>query len=155
MLAVRAPRRRRRLAPIRLAVACSTLLAAATLVAPAAHAAPADDIRINEVVTTGGVADSIELFNKGTAAVDISGWVLKDDDASHTFKVPAGTSLAPGAARAFAVDTAFGLGASDKARLYLPGGSTLVDSYTWSAHSAPSWSRCPDGTGALDRKSVV
>ncbi|WP_399468290.1 lamin tail domain-containing protein [Streptomyces venezuelae] len=155
MLAVRAPRRRRRLDPIRLAVACSTLLAAATLVAPAAHAAPADDIRINEVVTTGSVADSIELFNKGTAAVDISGWVLKDDDASHTFKVPAGTSLAPGAARAFAVDTAFGLGASDKARLYLPGGSTLVDSYTWSAHSAPSWSRCPDGTGAFKKAALT
>ncbi|MCX5232021.1 lamin tail domain-containing protein [Streptomyces sp. NBC_00233] len=156
MLEVRAPRGRRRLAPIRLAVvAGATLLAAATLAVPAAQAAPADDIRINEVVTTGSVDDSIELFNKGAAAVDISGWVLKDDDASHTFTVPAGTTLAPGAARAFAVAAAFGLGSSDKARLYLPGGSTLVDSFTWSAHSAPSWSRCPDGTGAFGKAALT
>ncbi|MFE5658942.1 lamin tail domain-containing protein [Streptomyces sp. NPDC056517] len=156
MLEVRALRGRRRLAPIRLAVvAGATLLAAATLAAPAAHAAPADDIRINEVVTTGSVDDSIELFNKGAAAVDISGWVLKDDDTSHTFTVPAGATLAPGAARAFAVAAAFGLGSSDKARLYLPGGSTLVDSFGWSAHSAPSWSRCPDGTGAFGKAAVT
>ncbi|WP_030319553.1 lamin tail domain-containing protein [Streptomyces flavochromogenes] len=155
MLEVRAPRGRRRPAPIRLAVAGATLLAAATLAAPTAHAAPADDIRINEVVTTGSVDDSIELFNKGTAAVDISGWILKDDDASHTYTVPAGTTLAPGTARAFAVAAAFGLGSSDKARLYLPGGSTLVDSYGWSAHSAPSWSRCPDGTGAFKKAPLT
>ncbi|MFB7410060.1 lamin tail domain-containing protein [Streptomyces sp. NPDC056202] len=153
---VRAPRGRRRLAPLRLAVAAATtLLAAATLAAPAAHAAPADDVRINEVVTTGSVDDSIELYNKGAAAVDISGWVLKDDDASHSFTVPAGTTLAPGAARAFAVAAAFGLGSSDKARLYLPGGSTLVDSFTWTAHSAPSWSRCPDGTGAFGKAALT
>ncbi|MEU9703878.1 lamin tail domain-containing protein [Streptomyces sp. NPDC047981] len=116
---------------------------------PAAHAAPADDIRINEVVTTGSVDDSIELFNKGAAPVDISGWILKDDNKSSKFTVPAGTTLAPGAVRAFDVHAAFGLGSSDKARLYLPGGGTLVDEYGWSAHSAPSWSRCPDGTGAF------
>nr|WP_055601862.1 lamin tail domain-containing protein [Streptomyces aureus] len=140
---------------MRLAVAGATLLASAALAAPAAHAAPADDIRINEVVTTGGVDDSIELFNKGAAAVDISGWILKDDDASHTYTVPGGTTLAPGAARAFAVAAAFGLGSSDKARLYLPGGSTLVDSFGWSAHSAPSWSRCPDGTGAFGTAALT
>ncbi|TXS26446.1 hypothetical protein EAO70_02955, partial [Streptomyces sp. adm13(2018)] len=150
----RAPRSRR-LLPIRLAVAGATLLAAASLVTPTAHAAPADDIRINEVVTTGGVDDSIELYNKGAAAVDLSGWVLKDDDASHTFTVPAGTTLAPGAARAFTVASSFGLGSSDKARLYLPGGSTLVDSFTWTAHSAPSWSRCPDGTGAFKKAALT
>ncbi|MYS08334.1 hypothetical protein GTW71_18255, partial [Streptomyces sp. SID6041] len=113
----RAPRSRR-LLPIRLAVAGATLLGAASLVTPTAHAAPADDIRINEVVTTGAVDDSIELYNKGAAAVDLSGWVLKDDDdASHTFTVPAGTTLAPGTARAFTVASSFGLGSSDKARL--------------------------------------
>ncbi|WSV43876.1 lamin tail domain-containing protein [Streptomyces sp. NBC_01077] len=140
---------------MRLAVAGATLLAAATLAAPAAHAAPVDDIRINEVVTTGSVDDSIELFNKGAAAVDISGWVLKDDDSSHTFTVPAGATLAPGTARAFDVAAAFGLGSSDKARLYLPGGSTLVDSFSWSAHSAPSWSRCPDGTGSFGKAALT
>ncbi|MFF9011839.1 lamin tail domain-containing protein [Streptomyces sp. NPDC014870] len=142
-------------APLRLAVACATLAAAATLAAPVAHAAPADDIRINEVVTTGSVDDSVELFNKGAAPVDISGWILKDDNKSSKFTVPAGTTLAPGAARAFDVHAAFGLGSSDKARLYLPDGGTLVDEYGWSAHSAPSWSRCPDGTGAFAKAPLT
>ncbi|WP_370416946.1 lamin tail domain-containing protein [Streptomyces fradiae] len=125
------------------------MAAAAALLTPMAQAAPADDIRINEVVTTGGVDDSVELFNKGTATVDISGWILKDDNNSSKFTVPSGTTLAPGAVRAFDVSGSFGLGSGDKARLYLPGGSTLVDSFSWSSHSAPSWSRCPDGTGAF------
>ncbi|MER5966094.1 lamin tail domain-containing protein [Streptomyces sp. NPDC002057] len=131
------------------------MAAAATLLAPVALAAPADDIRINEVVTTGSVDDSIELFNKGTATVDVSGWILKDDNNSSKFTVPAGTTLAPGAVRAFDVDAAFGLGSSDKARLYLPGGSTLVDSFGWTGHSAPSWSRCPDGTGAFGKAALT
>ena len=157
MLEVGAPQGRRRLAPLRLAVVGTTLAAAAaaTLFAPAAHAAPADDIRINEVVTTGSVDDSIELFNKGTATVDISGWILKDNNSSSKFTVAAGTTLAPGAVRAFDVDAAFGLGSSDKARLYLPDGSTLVDSFSWTSHSAPSWSRCPDGTGAFGSAALT
>ncbi|MEV7723687.1 lamin tail domain-containing protein [Streptomyces sp. NPDC087917] len=142
----RASRRRRTLA---LWLAVAPALAAATLTAAPAHAAPADDIRVNEVVTTGDVDDSIELYNKGAATVDISGWILKDDSNSSKYKIASGTTLAPGAFRAFDVHSSFGLGSADKARLYLPDGSTLVDSFTWSQHSAPSWSRCPDGTGAF------
>ncbi|MFI8823554.1 lamin tail domain-containing protein [Streptomyces sp. NPDC053431] len=157
---VRAPRGRRRLALLRrallrLTVAGSTTAALAAVLAPVAHAAPADDIRINEVVTTGGVNDSIELYNKGTAAVDISGWILRDDNNSSRFTVPSGTTLAAGAVRAFDVSASFGLGSGDKARLYLPGGSTLVDSFSWTSHSAPSWSRCPDGTGAFGQASLT
>ncbi|WSL43930.1 lamin tail domain-containing protein [Streptomyces sp. NBC_01268] len=160
MLEVRALGGRRRLAPSRpvrqrLAVAGSVMAAALAMTAPVAQAAPADDIRINEVVTTGSVNDSIELFNKGTAAVDVSGWILKDDNNSSKFTVPSGTTLAAGAVRAFDVSASFGLGSGDKARLYLPGGSTLVDSFTWSSHSAPSWSRCPDGTGAFGQASLT
>ncbi|MEU6476911.1 lamin tail domain-containing protein [Streptomyces sp. NPDC047017] len=146
------PRWRRRLA---LFCAAAPVLAAAVLAAPAAQAAPASDIRINEVVTTGDVDDSIELYNKGTAAVDVSGWVLKDDDDSSKYKIASGTTLAAGAFRAFDVHKAFGLGSSDKARLYLPDGTTAVDSFGWSSHSAPSWSRCPDGTGAFGAARVT
>ncbi|MFH8892299.1 lamin tail domain-containing protein [Streptomyces sp. NPDC017949] len=141
----RAPRRRRSPA-LWFAVAPAL---AATLTAAPAQASPADDIRINEVVTTGDVDDSIELYNKGSAAVDVSGWILKDDSSSSKYKIASGTTLAPGAFRSFDVHSSFGLGSADKARLYLPDGSTLVDGFTWSKHSAPSWSRCPDGTGAF------
>ncbi|MGW6412048.1 lamin tail domain-containing protein [Streptomyces vinaceus] len=155
MLEAGTSRGRPRPVPLHLALAGSTLAAAALLFAPAAYAAPADDIRINEVVTTGSVDDSIELFNKGTATVDISGWILKDDDNGSKFKIPSGTRLAPGTARAFDVDGEFGLGSADKARLYLPDGSTLVDSFGWSSHSGPSWSRCPDGTGAFGKAALT
>ncbi|BFV61060.1 hypothetical protein KCMC57_up61640 [Kitasatospora sp. CMC57] len=129
-------------------------LAAGTLTAGPAHAVPADDVRINEVVTTGDVNDSVELYNKGTGTVDVSGWILKDDSSSK-YKIASGTTLAPGAFKAFDVHGSFGLGSADKARLYLPDGSTLVDSFSWTSHSDPSWSRCADGTGAFKATTVT
>ncbi|MBM7774990.1 hypothetical protein JOD54_005194 [Actinokineospora baliensis] len=145
-----------RLRPRAIAVGLSpVVLGALVLGAPQAHAAPADDVRINEVVTTGGVNDSIELYNKGTTTADISGWVLKDDNNSSSFTIPAGTALAPGAARAFDVHDKFGLGSDDDARLYLANGTTLVDSVSWTSHSDPSWSRCADGTGALREAALT
>ncbi|WP_460072586.1 lamin tail domain-containing protein [Streptomyces sp. YKOK-I1] len=143
-----ASRTRRRPRVLALLLVAGSALAGAPTAAPA-HAAPADDIRINEVVTTGSVEDSIELYNKGTATVDLSGWILKDDQDSSSYKIASGTTLAAGAFRAFDVHAKFGLGSADKARLYPADGTTLVDSFSWSQHSDPSWSRCPDGTGAF------
>uniref|UniRef100_A0AAU3GME9 Lamin tail domain-containing protein n=1 Tax=Streptomyces sp. NBC_01401 TaxID=2903854 RepID=A0AAU3GME9_9ACTN len=132
------------------------LLAVGALSAvPVAHAAASGDIRINEVVTTGDVDDSIELFNKGTATIDVSGWILKDDDADHAYRIASGTTLTAGESRAFEVDDTFGLGSDDEARLYLADGETLVDSFSWSKHSDPSWSRCPDGTGDFRQATAV
>ncbi|MEU2503300.1 lamin tail domain-containing protein [Streptomyces sp. NPDC007863] len=142
-------RARRRRRDLTLALTAVPALVLGALTAAPAQAAPADDIRVNEVVTTGSVEDSIELYNKGTSTVDLSGWILKDDNNSSKYTIASGTTLAPGAFRAFDVHGRFGLGSGDKARLYLPDGSTLVDSHTWTSHSSPSWSRCPDGTGAF------
>ncbi|MER8070742.1 lamin tail domain-containing protein [Streptomyces sp. NPDC094034] len=147
--------RRRRRVPARFLVAAPLLAASALTGVPAAHAAAADDVRINEVVTTGDVNDSIELFNKGTATIDVSGWILRDSDKDHTYKIASGTTLAPGGYRAFDVSGAFGLGSDDQARLYLADGKTLADSFSWSKHSAPSWSRCPDGTGDFMQAATV
>ncbi|MEU7204165.1 lamin tail domain-containing protein [Streptomyces sp. NPDC045470] len=149
-----ASRTRRRHRALTLLLVTGSVLAGATAVPPA-HAAPAGDIRINEVVTTGSVEDSIELYNKGTATVDISGWVLKDDKDGSKYTIASGTELAAGAFRAFDVHGASGLGSDDRARLYLPDAKTLVDSFSWRRHSAPSWSRCPDGTGAFKAADVT
>ncbi|MFC8533343.1 lamin tail domain-containing protein [Streptomyces sp. NPDC057249] len=148
-------RRRRPRALARFLVAVPLLAAGALTGVPAAHAAAADEVRINEVVTTGDVDDSVELYNRGTAPVDVSGWVLKDDDKDHTYKIPSGTTLAPGGFRAFDVSGAFGLGSDDRARLYLADGRTQVDGFSWSEHADPSWSRCPDGTGAFGQADSV
>ncbi|WP_454321145.1 lamin tail domain-containing protein [Streptomyces phaeoluteigriseus] len=147
--------RHRRRTFARCIVAAPLLAAGALTGVPAAHAAAADDVRINEVVTTGAVNDSIELFNKGTVTIDVSGWILKDTDTDHTYKIASGTTLTPGAYRAFDVSGKFGLGSDDQARLYLADGKTLVDSFSWSNHSDPSWSRCPDGTGAFQQTATV
>ncbi|MFC1408143.1 lamin tail domain-containing protein [Streptacidiphilus sp. N1-12] len=107
-------------------------------------------VRINEVESSGGSpGDWIELVNTGTSAVDISQWVVKDNDDSHSYKIAKNTSLAAGAFLALDVESSFGLGSSDSARLFTSDGSTLVDSYTWTDHASTTYGRCPDGTGAF------
>lgn len=126
------------------------LLGGAVVLSPlnAAPAAAADtDVLVNEVITNDPVLpDSIELYNSGTEAVDLSGWVIKDDDDSRTDALPAGTILEPGAYLVLAKDAgfSFGLGNGDAARLYDEAG-TLISEYVFPSHSAPSWSRCPNG----------
>lgn len=128
----------------------AAVLAAAPLVAlgPAAQAADGPAVRINEVESSGGTpGDWVELVNTGTAPVDLSGWVVRDNDDTHVYTIAAGTTLGAGAFLPVDVESAFGLGAADSARLYLPDGATLVDSYSWTAHAATTYGRCPDGTG--------
>jgi hypothetical protein len=106
-------------------------------------------VRINEVESSDGApGDWAELYNGGPA-VDISGWVFKDNDNAHAYVIPPGTTLAAG--DHFVLEEAalgFGLDAMDSARLFDPQG-TLVDSYSWTSHAATTYGRCPNGTGAF------
>ncbi|HET7541329.1 MAG TPA: lamin tail domain-containing protein [Polyangiaceae bacterium] len=110
-------------------------------------------IKINEVESNGGVPDDwVELYNVGSAPINLAGYIFKDNDDTHSYVLPANTVVAPGAY--YVMDTGsagfnFGLGAADSARLYLPDGTTLVDSYTWTAHAATTYGRCPNGSGAF------
>jgi hypothetical protein len=110
-------------------------------------------IKINEVESNGGVPDDwVELYNSGSAPIDLSGYIFRDNDDTHLYALPANTVVAPGAY--YVMDTGasgfnFGLGAADAARLYLPDGTTIVDSYSWTAHAATTYGRCPNGTGAF------
>ncbi|WP_327008255.1 lamin tail domain-containing protein [Dactylosporangium sp. NBC_01737] len=129
-------------------VAVATAFAGIAVGYSPAVAADASTIRINEVESNGGTpGDWVELVNTGAAAVDVSGWVVKDNDDTHAFPVPAGTVLAAGGYLALDVDPVFGLGAADSARLFAADGATLLDSYTWTAHAGVTYGRCPDGTG--------
>jgi hypothetical protein len=141
--------RNHRRAGLPLTMAVLAGIFSAGLVAPAAHAA-STGVRINEVESSGGSpGDWIELTNTSGSTVNLTGWVLKDNDDSHVFTIASGTSLAPGGFVALDVDPVFGLGSSDSARLYQPGGTTLVDSYSWTSHASTTYGRCPDGTGAF------
>ncbi|MCX4681052.1 lamin tail domain-containing protein [Streptomyces sp. NBC_01433] len=117
--------------------------------APASAQEPST-VRINETESSGGSpGDWVELVNTGTAAADVSGWIVKDNDDSHSYKIGKNTSIAPGAFLALDVDSSFGLGSSDSARLFQADGSTLVDSYTWTDHATTTFGRCGDGSGAF------
>jgi hypothetical protein len=108
---------------------------------------------INEADHSGTPADWVELLNVWTGAIDLTGWIFRDNDDAHVFVLPAAPALAPGARLVLqgpgaADGFTFGLGTpSDAARLWDPSG-LLVDSYYWyTSAGAGDWARCPDGTG--------
>jgi hypothetical protein len=92
--------------------------------------------------------DWVELFNTSGSTVDISGWVFKDDNDTHSYVIPNGTTIVAGGYYLLEIaQFVFGLGAPDAARLFLSDGTTLVDSYAWTAHATTTYGRCPNGTG--------
>jgi len=107
-------------------------------------------VRINEVESDGGSPDDwVELVNPTTAALDVSGIVVKDDDDTHAYTVPAGTTIAAdGYLVIERAELGFGLGGGDTVRLFE--GDVLLDSTTWGeGHAAVTWGRCPDITGTF------
>ena len=96
-------------------------------------------------------SDWVELYNPTAAAIDVSGLKFKDNDDAHAFyEIPPGTTIA---AKGFLTleeaQFGFGLGGADSARLFAADGTTLIDSYSWTAHAAVTYGRCPDGSGAF------
>ncbi|MEN9580756.1 MAG: hypothetical protein RJA70_3765 [Pseudomonadota bacterium] len=100
----------------------------------------------NEVESNGGLPDDwAELYNAGTQAVDLSGWIFKDNDDTHVYPLPAGTQIAPN--QYLVLDGfGFGLGSSDSARLFDPS-LTLVAEYSWVGHASTTYGRCPNPEG--------
>lgn len=130
-------------------------------------------IRINEVLAlnsetfvVGGVApDMIELFNSGTAPIDVSGWGLSDSSGTpFKFTFPAGTTIEPGgyltvyasaSPAAPQPRTGFAIKREgDEIILSRPGGAmgSVVDSVIFGRQlSDYSLGRAGDGTWALCR----
>jgi uncharacterized protein (TIGR03437 family) len=126
-----------------------------TMATSRTDACPADTtIRINEVESNGGTpGDWVELFNPGPGPQALGGFVFKDNDDTRNHVLPALTVPAGGYYMLEEAAFGFGLGAADQARLYRPDG-TLAASYTWSAHAAVTYGRCPNGTGPLSSNST-
>jgi hypothetical protein len=126
----------------------------------------ADSLVINEInynsSDTFNPGDWIEVYNPMPYALDISGWVYKDEDDAHAFTFPEGTNIesegylvlcTDGAAFTalfpevgnYIGDAGFGLsGSGELIRIYNPSG-TLIDQVTYS-DTAP-WPTEPDGNG--------
>ena len=108
------------------------------------------NVVINEVEAEGAAdADWVELYNAGGSVANLTGFVLKDNDDTHSYGLPNGTTLEAG--EYLVLDEPalpYGLGLADSVRLFDAGGN-LVDSYTWTAYPTATFGRCPNGTGSL------
>ena len=114
-------------------------------------------VRINEVESNMGTpGDWVELYNAGQGTADVSGWIFKDNDDTHAYAIPAGTTIPPGGFLVLEESAfGFGLGANESARLFDAGGATVIDSHSWTAHAAVTYGRCPDGTGSFTSNSTA
>lgn len=113
-------------------------------------------VTINEIESSGGVpGDWVELYNRAMVAVDVSGWVFRDNNDANGYMIPAGTTIAPGGFLVLEEAAfGFGLGSADSARLFT-GTGAVVDAHSWTAHAATTYGRCPDGSGAFTTTSAV
>ena len=108
------------------------------------------DVVINELYANAdtGQTEWIELYNPTAYAIDLSGaWI--DDVASgggSPIQIPASTSIAAGGHWTMNTNNFFNNSGGDYARLLLPDGTTLVDSYYYTTSTKnKSWYRSPDG----------
>jgi hypothetical protein len=136
--------------------------------APASAADPAGALGavvINEFSTNGFAGgDFIEVYNKGAANVDLTGYHLTDDKgiAGGDDIVLDGVLPAGGYAVIFTDDPSypngFGLGKSDEVHLLSPDQATVIDAYVdlpADTHAAPSYARTTDGTGAFAQSAAA
>lgn len=112
---------------------------------------------VNEVAAAGDPNDWVELYNAGSTAVDMTGWLLRDGDPTHAYVFAPGATLAAGAYLVLERDDTglagfnFGLGGADSVLLY-DVDSNLVDQTSWNDGESPagrSWGRAPNGSGAF------
>ena len=112
---------------------------------------PVTHVKVNEVESQGGTpGDWVELVNLSSVDLDVSGYIVRDDDDTHVATLPAGAVIP--ANGHYVVEESvlgFGLGGADQVRLFARDGRTLLDSTAWTAHAASTWGRCPDGTGTF------
>jgi len=141
----------------------ATPAAAAAPAAPAASAAAVSAAPvINEVESNGDDTDWVELGNPGEVTLDLSGYILTDnepDKSSHRYVLPSGSTLPAGGLLLIDQKTTtdpgfdFGLGGEDAVQLFAPDADPAtaepVAGYAWSKHAAVTYGRCPDLTGQL------
>jgi hypothetical protein len=131
-----------------------------------ANGSSLNDIVINEIYYNDppdfDADDWVELYNKGVTTINLSGWILKDEDAVHRFVIPSGSHIYPNEymvlsrdASKFTVaypdkntpigDFSFGFGSSGDCVRLFTGDSVLVDEVCYGV-IAP-WPSAPNDVG--------
>jgi hypothetical protein len=111
---------------------------------------PRGEIAINEVKANG--PDWIELANRGSQAIDVSGWFVTDspDRLDHYYAIPGGTTIQPGGYLVIACDEVhapFKLGLADGAYLIEPNGLTADSLLYLAGDDGTALARVPDREG--------
>jgi hypothetical protein len=140
------------------------VLAAVLLLAPAARAA-SPNLVVSQVYAAGGNAgasysnDFVELFNRGSAAVDLAGWTVQYASASSTSwqATPLSGSLAAGRHYLVQLASAAAVGAplptpdaTGTTNLAVSGGKVAVVHDTAALTCGGSVGSCSAGTGVVD-----
>ena len=76
----------------------------------------------------------IEIVNRGTGSVDLTGWSIKDESASHRYRFPDGFTLGPNAT----------------VRLHTGCGQDTADSLYWCNTGSAVWNNSGDTVFVLD-----
>lgn len=108
----------------------------------------AGDVVINEFLVDPDASQWVELYNKGTAAIDISGWFIDDNGGTQKFTIPAGTSINPGEFKVFESGL-FNFNRTTPDVAQLLNGASTEDSYSYDIGPGTdkSFGRQTDGTG--------
>jgi len=117
------------------------------------------DIVINEIFakSSSDKPDWIELYNKGTKTIDISGWMIMDEKDRTPYIIPEKTKLEPKKFLVINQDEtgakgfAFGLGSADEVRIY-DADEVKMDKIEWKSGDIPedkSLGRVPDGSETI------
>lgn len=103
----------------------------------------AGDIVINEFAVE--PSQWVELYNKGSSTLNISGWFIDDSGGSQKYTIPDNTTLTPSEFRVFESGIFnFNTASTDVAQLL--NGSNVEDSYSYpSAPNGASYGRQSDG----------
>jgi len=132
-----------------------------------------DSILINEInynsLITSNSNDWVELKNRSSLPIDLSGWVFKDENDTHIFELPVNSMLEPNAYVVLCNDTTqfksvypeinnfvgnlgYGLSGTDEVIRLFNNLGEVVDSVHY--YDSNSWSNLPDGYGpTLELKS--
>ena len=148
---------------IRLISAITAAVVALTPMLPVRAAEPENTVLINEIESNDSDSgkDWIEIINTGDTDADISGWFVTDDAGldrvadGTAAPIASGTVLSPGAVLVLEEDTdfGFGLGKADTVTLY-NADTQAVDTYSWTAHAAGTYSRVPGTSEFVDQPAT-
>lgn len=102
------------------------------------------EVVINEIMFNSAGTDTeyVEIFNPGDFQIDLSNWSIKDDNDTHVFILPVGTTLSPGEYLVFCEDTT-------AVRTKYGAGPDLIGNLTFSLSNGGDQVRIFDGAGAL------